>query len=280
MIKPEKRCRNCNQHLLMNQKFCHECGQKTDTHRIDFHYFLHEVPHNIFHVDGGILFTLKELFTRPGHTIREYLEGKRQPHFKPVMLVLIMGSVCALIQYFLKDKTKKKIADSEILKGDVETSGLSKYVDFEGLVAYFKHIVEWLSNHFAFTVLLMLPIAAFGFFLGFRKYKLNYPECLVVFLFLAGQSLTVYIFFIFLNRFAGNYNMLFLFLCWGLVTYSLTQLFNDRGKKYVILRSVWSIFLSYLFSLFYVIIAVLIIATIGILLYGYDTLIPVISKEL
>lgn len=280
MIKPEKRCRNCNQHLLMNQKFCHECGQKTDMHRIDFHYFLHEVPHNIFHVDGGILFTLKELFTRPGHTIREYLEGKRQPHFKPVMLVLIMGSVCALIQYFLKDKTKKKIADSEILKGDVETSGLSKYVDFEGLVAYFKHIVEWLSNHFAFTVLLMLPIAAFGFFLGFRKYKLNYPEWLVVFLFLAGQSLTVYIFFIFLNRFAGNYNMLFFFLCWGLVTYSLTQLFNDRGKKYVILRSVWSIFLSYLFSLFYVIIAVLIIATIGILLYGYDTLIPVISKEL
>ena len=280
MIKPEKRCRNCNQLLLMNQKFCHECGQKTDTHRIDFHYFLHEVPHNIFHVDGGILFTLKELFTRPGHTIREYLEGKRQPHFKPVMLVLIMGSVCALIQYFLKDKTKKKIADSEILKGDVETSGLSKYVDFEGLIAYFKHIVEWLSNHFAFTVLLMLPIAAFGFFLGFRKYKLNYPEWLVVFLFLAGQSLTVYIFFIFLNRFAGNYNMLFFFLCWGLVTYSLTQLFNDRGKKYVILRSVWSIFLSYLFSLFYVIIAVLIIATIGILLYGYDTLIPVISKEL
>lgn len=280
MIKPEKRCRNCNQHLLMNQKFCHECGQKTDTHRIDFHYFLHEVPHNIFHVDGGILFTLKELFTRPGHTIREYLEGKRQPHFKPVMLVLIMGSVCALIQYFLKDKTKKKIADSEILKGDVETSGLSKYVDFEGLIAYFKHIVEWLSNHFAFTVLLMLPIAAFGFFLGFRKYKLNYPEWLVVFLFLAGQSLTVYIFFIFLNRFAGNYNMLFFFLCWGLVTYSLTQLFNDRGKKYVILRSVSSIFLSYLFSLFYVIIAVLIIATIGILLYGYDTLIPVISKEL
>lgn len=264
----------------MNQKFCHECGQKTDTHRIDFHYFLHEVPHNIFHVDGGILFTLKELFTRPGHTIREYLEGKRQPHFKPIMLVLIMGSVCALIQYFLKDKTKKKIADSEILKGDMETSGLSKYVDFEGLIAYFKHIVEWLSNHFAFTVLLMLPIAAFGFFLGFRKYKLNYPEWLVVFLFLAGQSLTVYIFFIFLNRFAGNYNMLFFFLCWGLVTYSLTQLFNDRGKKYVILRSVWSIFLSYLFSLFYVIIAVLIIATIGILLYGYDTLIPVISKEL
>ncbi|MGZ5262451.1 MAG: DUF3667 domain-containing protein [Kaistella sp.] len=280
MIKPEKRCRNCNQHLLLNQKFCHECGQRTETHRINFHYFLHELPHNIFHVDGGIIFTLKELFTRPGHTIREYLDGKRQPHFKPVMLVLIMGSVCALIQYLLKDKSQAKIADQKIFQGNLKGSGLSKYVDFEGLFSYFKQIVEWLSSHFAFTVLLMLPIAAFGFFLGFRKYKLNYPEWLVVMLFLAGQSLTVYVLFIFINRFVGNYNALFFVICWGLVTFSLTQLFHDRGRKYVILRSFWSIFLSYFFSLFYLIVAVTIITIIGILMYGYDTLIPLISKEL
>ena len=280
MVKPEKRCRNCNQHLLLNQKFCHECGQRTDTHRINFHYFLHELPHNIFHVDGGIIFTLKELFTRPGHTIREYLDGKRQPHFKPVMLVLIMGSVCALIQYLLKNKSQSKIADQKIFQGNLKGSGLSKYVDFEGLFSYFKQIVEWLSSHFAFTVLLMLPIAAFGFFLGFRKYKLNYPEWVVVMLFLAGQSLTVYVLFIFINRFVGNYNVLFFFLCWGLVTFSLTQLFHDRGRKYVILRSVWSIFLSYLLSLFYLIVAVTVITIIGILMYGYDTLIPLISKEL
>lgn len=280
MVKPEKRCRNCNQHLLLNQKFCHECGQRTDTHRINFHYFLHELPHNIFHVDGGIIFTLKELFTRPGHTIREYLDGKRQPHFKPVMLVLIMGSVCALIQYLLKNKSQSKIADQKIFQGNLKGSGLSKYVDFEGLFSYFKQIVEWLSSHFAFTVLLMLPIAAFGFFLGFRKYKLNYPEWLVVMLFLAGQSLTVYVFFIFINRFVGNYNVLFFVICWGLVTFSLTQLFHDRGRKYVILRSVWSIFLSYLLSLFYVIVAVTVITVIGVLMYGYDTLIPLISKEL
>lgn len=278
MIKPEKRCRNCSQHLLMHQKFCHECGQRTDTHRINFHYFLHEVPHSIFHVDGGILFTLKELFTRPGHTIREYLEGKRQPHFKPVMLVLIMGSVCALIQYLVKDK--KAAPEKKIIQGDFSESKLSEYVDFEGLVAYFKEILEWLNTHFAFTVLLMLPIAAFGFFLGFRKYRLNYPEWLVVFLFLAGQSLAVYVFFIFINRFLGSYNALFFMICWSLVTFSLTQLFNDRGTKYVIMRSLWSIFLSYLFSLFYLIVAVLVITLIGVLLYGYDTLIPVISKEL
>ena len=280
MIKPEKRCRNCNQHLLLNQRFCHECGQRTDTHRINFHYFVHEIPHSVFHVDGGIVFTLKELFTRPGHTIREYLEGKRQPHFKPVMLVLIMGSVCALIQYLLKDQTKVRIADRQMFKGDFKASGLAKYVDFEGLLSYFRHVLEWLSSHFAFTVLLMLPVAALGFFLGFRKYRLNYPEWLTVFLFLAGQSLTVYILFIFINRFVGNYNALFFLICWALVTFSLTQLFYNHGRKYVILRSVWSIFLSYLFSLVYVVLAIIVVAVIGIFMYGYDTLIPLLSKEL
>ena len=194
------------------------------------------------------------------------------------MLVLIMGSVCALIQYLVKDK--KAAPEKKIIQGDFSESKLSEYVDFEGLVAYFKEILEWLNTHFAFTVLLMLPIAAFGFFLGFRKYRLNYPEWLVVFLFLAGQSLAVYVFFIFINRFLGSYNALFFMICWSLVTFSLTQLFNDRGTKYVIMRSLWSIFLSYLFSLFYLIVAVLVITLIGVLLYGYDTLIPVISKEL
>ena len=83
MKHTESRCLNCRQLLLMHQRFCHQCGQKTDTHRINFHYLVHEVPHSIFHVDNGILFTLKELFTRPGQSIREYLEGKRQQHSNP-----------------------------------------------------------------------------------------------------------------------------------------------------------------------------------------------------
>ena len=270
MKHTESRCLNCRQLLLMNQRFCHQCGQKTDTHRINFHFLVHEVPHSIFHVDNGILFTLKELFTRPGHSIREYLEGKRQQHFKPVMLVLIMGSLCALTQFLLNSKPK---AETEVFKGDISGTNITKYIDFNGFISYFRHIVDWLGSHLAFTVLLMLPIAAFGFYLGFRKYKLNYPEWFVIFLFLAGQSLTVYILFIFLNRFAGNFNPLFFLVCLGLVIFSLIQLFEERGRKYVILRALWATVLTYFFGLIYLLLSIIIVAAIGLMMYGYGNII-------
>lgn len=278
MVKGEQRCRNCNQHLLLQQKFCHECGQRADTHRINFHFLIHEIQHGIFHIHGGILFTIKELFTRPGHALREYLSGKRKPHFPPLMFVLIMGSVCAVMQLLLNHQPS---ADSKHhVETDLSKTEIAKYVDFKGFTAYFEHVFDWLGDHFAFTVLLMLPITALSFFLGFRRYQYNYPEWLVIMLFLAGQCLTVYVFFILLNHFAGDFNFFFFMICWALITFSIVQLFNDRGKWYVILRTFWSIFLSYFFSLIYIFFAILALTWVGILVYGYDNIIPKIMQIL
>ncbi|MBW8359686.1 MAG: DUF3667 domain-containing protein [Weeksellaceae bacterium] len=276
MIQPEKRCRNCGQYLLMHQKFCHECGQKTATHRIDFHFLVHEIQHGIFHVDGGILYTLKELFTRPGHTLREYLEGKRQQHFKPLMLVIILGSVCALIQYYLKPAAEPDRSGTFTTK--ISSADASKYIDFQGFISYFKQIFDWLGNHFAFTVLLMIPVAAFGFLLGFRKYRYNYPEWLVILLFLTGQSLAVYVFFIFLNHFAGIDITWFYLISWMLITVSLIQFFEFTRKRYIVLRSFWSMFLTYFFSLIYIVLAIVLLALIGVIRYGYDNLLPTLIE--
>lgn len=271
-------CKNCKQHLLLRQKFCHSCGQKADTHRINFHFLIHEVQHGIFHVDSGILFTIKELFSRPGHTLREYLEGKRKPHFPPMLFVIILGSICALIQFSLNRKPEK--TQDQLVESNLAKTEYSKYIDFRGLIAYFRHIFEWLGSHLAFTILLMLPIAALGFYLGFRKYKCNYPEWLVILLYLAGQCLTVYIFFIFLNHFVGDFTFLFYMICWAMVTISLVEFFNERGKWYVMLRTFWSIFLSYFFSMIYIILAIIVITAVGILLYGYESIIPTVMQKL
>lgn len=278
MIEPEKRCKNCSHHLLLSQKFCHNCGQSTDTHRINFHFLVHEIQHGIFHVDGGILFTLKELFTRPGHTLREYLAGQRKSHFPPLLLVVILGSLCALFQYWIIGKKISTQVKTSLLT--TEDNEVHQYLDFQGLVEYFRLIFEWLSNHFAFSVLLVIPAAAFAFFLGFRKYGLNYPEWLVIFLFLAGQSLAVYLIFILITPITGNLNEIFYLSCWLLIILSLVQLFSDRGRLYVILRSFWSIVLTYLIAGTYFTIGILIAAFIGVLLYGYDNIIPEIMGRI
>lgn len=278
MFPSDERCKNCNQHLLLHQRYCHACGQRTDTHRINWHFMFHEVQHGIFHVDSGILFTVRELFLRPGHTLREYVEGRRRPHFKPLLLVVIMGSICALFQYFFKEERPE--GEFSFVKADLAGGKIGQYIDYEGLLYYFKHVFEWLSHHFAFTVLLMLPVAALAFYLGFRKYRLNYPEWLVIMLFLAGQSLTVYILFIFLNEYVARLTPLFYLLSWVLILWSLLQFFDGKPRKQIVWRTVFSIFLSYFLSLIYVVLAVSVIALVGIMMYGYETLLPTLLKTL
>lgn len=261
----------------MHQRFCHECGQKTDTHRINLHFLVHELQHGVFHVDSGIFFTLRELFTRPGHSIREYIDGKRKPHFPPFTLVVILGSVCALMQYFFKKESDDR--NGLTTKKDSADPDLEKYVDFDGLLNYFRHVADWFSGHFAFTVLLILPVAALGFFLGFRRYRINYPEWLVIMLFLAGQSMAVYVLFIFINYFLGNQNGWFYLISWGLVTFTLVQFFEERRTKFVIARTVWSFTLTYIFTLIYLVLAASIIGLIGIMMFGYEGILGKIMQK-
>ena len=60
----EKQCMNCGQPLKGH--FCYQCGQSANTHRFSVLGFLaHDVVHGIWHVDKGILFTIKEILLRP-----------------------------------------------------------------------------------------------------------------------------------------------------------------------------------------------------------------------
>jgi Protein of unknown function (DUF3667) len=90
-----KICMNCNYNLVGN--FCSNCGQSADTHDINVKSVFHELQHSIFHIDKGILYTTKQLFVRPGHTIREYIFGKRVKHFKPVAYIIILSTIYTLL---------------------------------------------------------------------------------------------------------------------------------------------------------------------------------------
>ena len=100
------RCAECDRAIDgAEQKYCPACGQPTPAHRIDWHFLGHELEHSVLHMDRGILYSLKNLMLRPGHFIRDYIEGRRARHVKPLMLMLIMILAAALVflaRYFLE----------------------------------------------------------------------------------------------------------------------------------------------------------------------------------
>lgn len=73
-------CKNCNTNFKGN--FCNNCGQSCNIERINAKYLLAELSLFLLQLERGIFFTIKELFLRPGHCIREYLDWISYSDFK------------------------------------------------------------------------------------------------------------------------------------------------------------------------------------------------------
>lgn len=84
-------CKNCDNTFEGN--FCNNCGQSKDTHKLSMHYIWHDLQHGIFHFDNGIFYTIKNLLTKPGVSIREFIEGKES--------VILTLPICNCIGYTL-----------------------------------------------------------------------------------------------------------------------------------------------------------------------------------
>ena len=41
------------------------------------HFVMHDLLHGVWHLEKGILFTLKETIIRPGQAALDYIKGKR-----------------------------------------------------------------------------------------------------------------------------------------------------------------------------------------------------------
>lgn len=64
----------------------------------------------------------------------------------------------------------------------------------ESLVEGISAVSQWMSEHYAITNLFLIPFFALAFLIAFKKFKLNYPEWLVVSSFITGQHMVLYIF--------------------------------------------------------------------------------------
>lgn len=178
-------CLNCNSQVT--GKFCPNCGQKSSTHRYSLtHFFTHGLIHGLFHVDSGILYTIKELFTRPGHSIREYIQGKRIRHFNYLTLLVVL----ATIGYFLSEIT---------------TVTLTGLFSLDTDSAVYLNSLESFSTEYPKTfILLTIPLYALTSYLWFRKAKQNFTEHLVINAYKASAELIIVAIFWVITLFYTN----------------------------------------------------------------------------
>ncbi|WP_299289135.1 DUF3667 domain-containing protein [uncultured Mucilaginibacter sp.] len=226
-------CLNCTNPIT--DKFCPNCGQKSTVHRYSLKHFVeHDLIHGIWHIDNGIVFTIKELFTSPGHSIREFINGKRVSYFSFVtLLLLILG-----ISHFLSEYAQVKLLDlmPESSKGAM------------------NELQEFTKKNPKTILLITIPFYSIFSFIWFRKSRLNITEHFVLNSYkIVAESLFGLLFLI-VTIFYTNIKVLtiiYSFISLLTIVYAFwfyRQFFSIYGysKKSLIIRSLGVVF-SYMF---------------------------------
>lgn len=236
------KCLNCD--YIVADKFCENCGQKISTKRFSLlSIFDYAVLTGIFSVDKGVLFTIKELFTKPGHSIREYIQGKRINYFNAFTLVLLLLTIV----YFIEEYSGIKMSD---LTSDGNKEFVGILDDFTKEYPRFIHLIS-------------IPLLAITSYLFFRKSKCNFAENLVLNTYVIGGQIILSLPFSILSVFYKNIEVLsiiYQFLSFAIAVYAMWvyyQFFSTFGYKKI------SLFIRSLFALgFYVLLQGIAIAII------------------
>lgn len=242
------KCLNCDHPL--NESFCSHCGQSANTHKLNFHFLVHDIQHGVLHFDKGFLFTSKELFTRPGYTIRDFIHGKRVKHFKPISMVLILAGIYGFLFHYF---------NISMLANTISVSGSGE--EFLKIKSAITRLSDWMASHYAIVALLQIPIFTIGSFFAFYKAGYNFIEHFVLNTFLTAQRLIIHIvLFPFYYFFSGTNTLKITgwtvdIIGYALMAIALYQFFNNITLSRRIFKIIQSLGTS--FILFLILFAIL-----------------------
>lgn len=197
-------CKNCGAEV--SRPFCSECGQKGQIKVVNFQYVLEEIVGGIFQVDYGFFYTVKELFARPGHSIRQYLQGKRIKHFKPISFAFLLSTIYTVAILFIDQDTLLGEGIGGFVQAITDAAGKRNDSISKAEMKLIPALL-WFKDNYAYTTLFLVPLFTIGTYVSFLGKGYNYFEHLILNLYVEGQKMIVYLIFVpFLYAFNEDIN--------------------------------------------------------------------------
>lgn len=166
----ENNCQNCEN--LITENFCSNCGQKRYK-RIDKKYLIDEFQYTILHTNKGFFYTIKNLFKNPGKTAREFIDGNRVNHYKPILLAFVLTGISTFISFKLIGLNDMQAAAIHSYQNnDEQVQKLTEYAVTE--------FMKFFTNYFTIIIMLSIPIFALISKICFKKWNHNYYEHIVM----------------------------------------------------------------------------------------------------
>ncbi len=160
------KCLNCGTEF--EGKYCPECGQSANTGRFTPQFIFDNLRSAIIGNDGGIWYTFKSLFIRPGAMIVEILNGKRKKYFSPFPMLFFMLTVYILLFTLTGSKSDMQTTEKNHLETEEEIDpSLEEHARVVVLgINEFNRLVglgyKFYNNHYTAVFMLTLPFFLFA----------------------------------------------------------------------------------------------------------------------
>ncbi len=146
------KCLNCGTEF--EGKFCPECGQSAETGRFTLKFIGENLLAAILGRDGGIAYTFKNLFSRPGKMIVENLDGKRKKYVSPFPMLFLTLTLYILI-FSLTGSKGGITTDMDLNLSDNATTNEQISLEINRL---FINAFHFYLNHYTLCYMLTLPL--------------------------------------------------------------------------------------------------------------------------
>lgn len=95
-------CKNCDDYIQHEYRFCPSCGAKTEVRRVTFKTLIKDFLDRVFDLDNSLFRTLKGMILRPEAVIDGYLTGVRKRYLNPVSVLGISLTLAGLIIFVMQ----------------------------------------------------------------------------------------------------------------------------------------------------------------------------------
>lgn len=248
-------CIHCGAEVT--SRFCPECGQRVDVHRITLRDSLRDFWLQVSGLDGMFFRTLRDLTLRPGFVAREYIRGVRVRYFGPISYFFFMITLLllwlSLLQLDFAELIQSKQAEMNLAERN--NQGVER-------------ITQWVADNIRWVFFLAVPFQAFAArFILFRRSGLNFAEHTVPLFYTTGHlfwlTMATFVFRKITGHLPSNWMSMFSIAYFG---YTYTTFMDHQSRVKTFLKGV-GVYVGgqFLFALTMVVVVVITVVALAFL---------------
>ena len=124
-------CLNCGTEF--QGRFCPGCGQNADMKRLTVRGIVDNLLNLFTNADGRLWHTLRDLFSRPGYMMRDYIRGHRVEYISPIQMLFFLATLYLVVQWLfhvnLDEAIVVQAAPTDTAESSTELAFLARVQD-------------------------------------------------------------------------------------------------------------------------------------------------------